>query len=141
MHSTNYTNTFICVAKDTSATRGVAPPERNKPTVAALSHELIADKPYRLTSDDLVFQIHAVRTGIPKSEWKSERAKYFEKGRPCLRCSPLPKTYGWGIHHDGRSRVALYGMESTEYRKLAAGKALKAGGSPVTVKYAMRSSR
>lgn len=37
----------------------------------------------------------------------------------CLRASPLVKQFGWGLHHDEAGRVAAYGVETEEYRKLA----------------------
>lgn len=38
-----------------------------------------------------------------------------------MRASALPKRYGWGVHHDGAGRLALYGVESDAYRDLARG--------------------
>ena len=38
-------------------------------------------------------------------------------------------------------RVALYGVETAEYRELASGKGPGKNGQPVTVKFAMRSRR
>ena len=52
-----------------------------------------------------------------------------------MRASPLPKKYGWGVHHDRAGRIALYGVESEEYRRFASG----AGG--VKVVMALRSKR
>jgi hypothetical protein len=62
---------------------------------------------------------------LRKAELPAARAAFFSKGQPCLRSSPLAKRYGFGIHHDAEGRVALYGMETPEYRKLAGDKKLK----------------
>lgn len=139
MHTTNYVDTFITVAPDTSATAGTPPPEAAKPTVAALQFAMIAGSPYDHTSDDVIFTVHADRRGIPDEDRGAAREEFFSKGQPCLRASDLGKRYGWGVHSDAEGRVALYGMETPEYAALAAGTA--PGGGEVTVKQAMRSKR
>jgi len=37
-----------------------------------------------------------------------------------LRCSPLVKTLGYGIHHNAQSKIAAIAIESQEYRELLA---------------------
>jgi hypothetical protein len=44
---------------------------------------------------------------------------YFSKGQPCLRSSPLVKTFGWGVHHDSNGRIAIYGLGQEQYALLA----------------------
>ncbi|WP_309237962.1 DUF6157 family protein [Streptomyces albidus (ex Kaewkla and Franco 2022)] len=63
------------------------------------------------------------------------RRAFLSKPRPCLRASPLPKKYGFGLHFDDEGRVALCPVESEEYMRLVEG----AGGA--TVVRAMRSAR
>jgi hypothetical protein len=46
------------------------------------------------------------------------RRRYFPGrtrvfGRRCL-----PKRYGWGAHYDADGRIALYGVETEDYRRL-----------------------
>lgn len=53
---------------------------------------------------------------MTKSEYKQAREKFFSKGQPCFRASPLTKTYGFGVHSDKEGKVALYGMETEEYQ-------------------------
>ena len=120
MHTTNYYDTFIEVSEDCPAAAGAEPPVRDQPTVAALHYELIAMRPYELTSDEVVFETYARRAGIAAADREAERTRYFAKGQPCLRSSPLGKRYGWGIHHDAEGRVALYPVDSDDYRRLAA---------------------
>lgn len=43
--------------------------------------------------------------------------EFFARPQACLRASPLPKTYGWGLHFDATGRVALYAVESPEYKR------------------------
>jgi hypothetical protein len=122
MKTTNYHNTFIEVAEDCSTGTAEVPPHREgKPvTVARLHFDLVAEMPYRHTSDDVIFATHAARNGIPDADLAAERERFFAKGQPCLRASPLAKRYGWGIHHDAEGRVALVPAGSEEYDRLAA---------------------
>jgi hypothetical protein len=135
MHTTNYANTFIVVAEDSAADCGVAPPEKaENPSIASRTWRMIAERPYRYTSDDVIFTVWADRQGIPEDERDAARAEFFNKGQPCLRASDLGKKYGWGIHHDANGRVALYEVGSEQYGALVE-------RDDVTVVKAMRSSR
>lgn len=126
MGSTNYTGTFIQVADDCPTDAAEQPPMGGKaPTVAALQYALIAEHPYQLTSDDVLFEVYATRQGIPVTERAEARQAFFAKDQACLRSSPLGKRYGWGIHHDADSRVALVPLGSDEYQTLAANPAVK----------------
>lgn len=122
MHTTNYTNTFIEIAEDCPTGAAEIPPlrEGKPPTVARLHFDLVADTPYRHTSDDIIFGTHATRNGIPDADLAAAREQFFSKGQACLRASPLAKRYGWGIHHDAEGRVALVPAGSEEYDRLAA---------------------
>lgn len=121
MHSINYTNTLITMAEDCPAATARAP---EKPgTVAALQYEMLAAAPYKLTSDDLLVEVEARRKGA--SDKAALRAALFSKPQACLRASPLVKTYGFGLHHDGQSRVALIPAESPRYAELLADPAVK----------------
>jgi hypothetical protein len=126
IHTTNYTNTFIHVADDCSASAGEIPPAKGEAkSVATMQFEMIAKHPYKFTSDEVLFTIHAERNDIPESARSAARKEFFAKGQACLRASPLAKRYGWGIHHDAESRVALVGRESEEYERLAADASVK----------------
>jgi len=125
MHTTNYQNTFIEVAEDCPAASGELPPEKAEKSVSLLQLDMIQAAPYQLTSDDVIFGVYASRKGLPESELKEERARFFSKGQPCLRSSPLAKRYGWGFHSDAEGRVAAYPLGSSEYKELAADESLK----------------
>ncbi len=114
MHSTNYTNVFIAVADDCKTAVGKIPPAKPEKTVAQMQYELISAQPYHYTSDELIFAIYAAKNGIEPAAREAKRAAFFAKGQPCLRSSPLGKTYGWGIHFDGAARVAIYAKESPD---------------------------
>lgn len=115
MHTTNYSDTLILVAEDCPKREGTLPARAG--TVAALQHGLLSRSPYEMTSDDLLWRVELLRrSGLLDND--SERERYFSKGRACLRASPLVKSFGWGLHHDGDGRVALVGMETDAYRRL-----------------------
>lgn len=132
MHTTNYTDTLILVAPDTKAQAGSVPPRPG--TIAALQYELLAAAPYALTSDALMVAVEAARRGLGSGQHLALHDEIFAKPRACLRASPLAKSYGWGLHHDKHSKVALVGMETDLYR------ALEEDGEVVKVP-AMRSAR
>lgn len=140
MHTTNYVDTFITVAPDSTAIQGLPPPERTPPSIAQLTFRMIHDHPYRYTSDDVIFGVFAQRNAIGARELAAARAAFFAKGQPCLRCSDLAKKYGWGIHSDGDGRVALVAVETRAYAALASGKAPRGRGK-ITVTSAMRAKR
>lgn len=120
MGSTNYTSTFIRVADDCPTDAAMEPPAGGKaPTVAALQHALITRHPYELTSDDVLFEVYAIRQGIADEERAGAREAYFAEDQACLRSSPLGKRYGWGIHHDADGRVALVPLGSDEYQAIS----------------------
>ena len=77
------------------------------------------------TSDDLLFEVHALRQGIAAKDRKPAREAFFAKPQACLRASPLVKQFGWGLHHDADAKVAAYGVDSEAYRELSARADLK----------------
>lgn len=119
IHTTNYFDTLIEVAPDTKASSGSKPaPKGDQMTIAAMQYELLVSHPYQFTSDDVFFHVFAERNDLPESERPQAREAFFSKGQPCFRSSPLPKTYGFGIHSDSQGRVALMGMETERYEAL-----------------------
>jgi hypothetical protein len=124
IHTTNVRNTFIRVAEDCPARTGEEPPFRaGNPTVARLQFEMIAQAPYKYTSDDVVFATSAPGRQLDAKARKKERSltrsEFFSKGQACLRASGLGKRFGWGIHADAEGRVALYAIDSERYQTLA----------------------
>lgn len=115
MKTTNYYNTFIESAEDCPLNTAEIPPYKEKKTVALIQYEMIINNPYKYTSDDVVFHVFALKQGINEDELVNERSKFFSKGQPCFRSSPLLKRYGWGLHSDQEGKIALYAMESDAY--------------------------
>lgn len=118
MHTTNHFGTLITVSSDCPAAQSVVP---DKPgSIAGLQYALLSERPYSLSSDDLLFEVHARRNGVSESEREEARAAFFARPRACLRASPLVKTFGWGLHHDAEGRVALVDRNSETYAALLA---------------------
>jgi len=118
IHTTNYTHTFIAVAEDCPVDRSTVPPMKgDTKTIANWQYEILSQNPYRYDSDEVFFQIYTIRNDIPEQEIDEARQKFFSKGQPCFRSSPLTKRYGWGIHSNGESKIALFGMETAEYEQ------------------------
>ncbi len=115
-HTTDYTDTFIRVAEDCPVRKAEVPADKAAgATVASQQFALLHDHPYRLTSDDVTFEVYAERNGVPASERAEARERFFSKGQPCLRSSPLAKRYGFGFHFDAKGRVALVPSGTAEY--------------------------
>jgi hypothetical protein len=139
IHTTNCFDTFIRVAEDCPARCGEEPPPRaGRPTVAGLQYAMIANAPYAYTSDDVIFatSAHGRELGAraTKSEKNAARAAFFSRGQACMRASGLGKRYGWGVHADGRGRIAIYAVDSERYQALS-------DDSKLTQTRAMRSKR
>jgi hypothetical protein len=117
----NYVDTFIAVADDCPAAEGVVPrPRGDRKTVAVLQYEMISGVPCTLTQEDVQFESwFAGQEALAEADRERLRAEFLSMPRACLRGSPLPKQYGWGLHFDDRGRVALYGVGSPEYRRFA----------------------
>jgi hypothetical protein len=104
MHTTNYLNTFIEVAEDCPVKAAEIPPVKTKKTAANIQFEMLIDNPYRFTSDEVLFQVFALKNQIPARDQKAEREKFFSKEQPCFRSSPLTKRYGYGVHSNEKAR-------------------------------------
>jgi len=118
MHTTNYVDTLILPSPDSKAEQASTP---EKPgSVAAQQFARLVAAPFGMTSDDLLFDVHAERNGVGEGDRDAARAAYFSKGQACLRASPLVKTMGWALHHDGHGRVGLVDPASAEFEALMA---------------------
>ena len=137
--SMHYYSTLIAVADDCPVSSAVVPAARGgRKTVAVLQYEMLAERPYQLTQEDVLFDSWLARQDLPEDLSDAERADlraaFFGKPQACLRASPLPKQYGWGLRFDADGRVALCPAESDEYQRLL-------DGDEITVLKAMRSRR
>ncbi len=135
LHTINYKNTFIEIAEDCPSEVGEIPPTKtDAKSIATLQYELLSQKPYKFSSDDVIFKVFVTRKGISEKEFDTARKQFFSKGQACFRASPLTKRYGWDIHNNEEGKIALYGSETLEYQKFVADDTVKK-------KKAMRSKR
>ena len=138
MRPVGYTNTFIAVAEDCRASRGEVPPARaGGPSVARTQYEMLTAAPGRWTQEDVLLASSPGvrgRDDLDEQELERQRAEYFAQPRACLRASPLPKSFGWGVHFDAEGRITLHAVDSPEYARLCRDPSL-------TQVRAMRSSR
>lgn len=133
-----YTDTFIQIAPDSTTTQGIVPEnKRAKKTIHLIQYELLTEKPYHYTHQDLIFAVYVKRQDITEDELAENRdaiwADLFKKEHPCMRASALTKKYGWGAHYDEQGKIALYPMESDKYQSLCE--------TASDTLYAMRTSR
>lgn len=120
MHTTNYQSTFIQIAPDCPVEHSEVPRGRGQSkTIAQLQYELLTQRPYELTSDEVLFEVHMIRKDIAETQRDGAREEFFSKPQACLRASSLPKRHGWGLHHDVQGRVALIALGSEQYRELS----------------------
>ena len=126
VHTTNYQDAFIEIAEDCPVAKGEVPPIKNdQKTAANIQFEMISKNPYQYTSDDVLFQVFAIKNDLTESELQLARAQFFSKGQPCFRASPLTKRYGWGLHSDKNGKIAIYSADSDAYQNFLADKGLE----------------
>lgn len=114
------TNTFIVVADDSPARMGMIPAEKpNGRTLARLHYDLLSEHPYEYDLDSFNFEIFCQKNHIPDERRDSYREAFFSKGHPCMRASPLTKTYGFGAHYNNAGKIAIYPVDSRAYQKLS----------------------
>ena len=118
-----YRNTFIAVADDCRAVTGEVPREGSRgPTVAAVQYAMLTRDPGRWTQDDVLLASAPEVRGsgaLSPEELDRIRNEYFAQPRACLRASPLPKSFGWGLHYDAEGRITLHAVDSPEYARLS----------------------
>lgn len=115
-----YKNTFIKVAKDCPVSKSEIPvSKRAVVPIHVFQYELLSKFPYKFGHEELVFEVHLKRQGLPENLSDSEAEeiweRLFSKGHPCMRASALTKRYGFGVHYDEDGKIALYPMESEAY--------------------------
>ncbi|MBG0817221.1 DUF6157 family protein [Planomonospora sp. ID82291] len=138
----NYYDTLIAVAEDCPVDESAVPPagRDGKKTIAAVQFEMLSGDPGGLTQEDVLFETWVRRQeglgAVTEDERAELRARLFVKPQACLRASPLPKRYGWGLLFDARGRITLCPMESEDYRRIVDGSV-----PDVVVRRAMRSRR
>lgn len=112
------TNTFITIAEDSPATMSTVPPQKgDERTIARLHYDLLSEHPYEFDLDSFNFEVYCLKNHIAPEHRDAHRAEFFSKGHPCMRASPLTKSYGFGAHYNGNGKIAIYPVNSVAYRK------------------------
>lgn len=116
-------NQFIEIAPDCDLRQAVIPLKKSaKQTVAAIEYELLSEKPYGYSLEELKFATYVQQKQIPSADLKAHRKQimqeFLAKPYACMRASPLTKKYGWGAHYDENGKIALYAVGSKEYCRL-----------------------
>ena len=122
----NYQDTFITVAPDCPVGQSIVPTAKGDATPIHLIHyQLLTTHPYTFTGQELIFATHIRRLGLSLDEVEARRDELwhdlFSKPHACLRSSALAKRYGWGFDYDSAGRIAIYAMESNEYKQMSQG--------------------
>ena len=117
----SYINAFITVSEDCPVNSSEIPKaKRDKKPAHLIQYELLTEDPYTYTHEDLVYEVYIRHKEFPEEELKAHgkeiREKLLSKGHPCMRASALVKRYGYGAHYDGKGTIAIYPMESKEYK-------------------------
>ncbi|WP_026462168.1 DUF6157 family protein [Adhaeribacter aquaticus] len=126
----SYTDTLIKVAADCPVNKSEIPVAKMKTKpIHVFQYELLLEKPYAYNHEELVYQVYVRQKEIPVEVLArdSEKIKQelFSKGHPCMRASSLTKRYGWGAHYNEEGKIAIYPMESEEYKKLVGTEGIK----------------
>lgn len=127
-HETNYYTTLIQLADDCPARSSEVPePRGGKQTVASMQYEMLVRHPFEHTQPELLFDIWHRRThpDAPPEERGRLHSQFWAKPQACLRSSPLPKRYGFGLLFDTKGRVKLCPAESDEYLAVSDDAAVK----------------
>jgi hypothetical protein len=110
MENVDYTDTFIAVAPDMTATSGgrsgaaAAGTDRG---VGDLRTGYAEPVPAPVVRGDL-HRLGGSTKGIPAEERDAAWGDFFAKPRACLRSSDLGKRFGWGLHADALSAASRY---------------------------------
>ncbi|WP_027376243.1 DUF6157 family protein [Kaistella palustris] len=115
-HTTNYRNTFIEIAEDCPVSTAEIPPVKRNKTLANIQLEMVLNNPYKYTSDDVLLECYLQKNNIPENERQEAAKTFFSKGQPCFRSSALGKRYGFGVHHNADGKIALFPVESKNYK-------------------------
>ena len=111
----SYSQTFITIAPDCPVDKAEVPLRKKDSVPSHLIHyQLLTEKPYQLSHEDLIFEVFVRQKEIPQhlldTEGQKIREKLFSRGHPCLRASALTKqVWLWCPLQWGRKDCPLSG--------------------------------
>ena len=102
----SYRQTVIAPAPDCKAQSATIPPEKSPPSKAQVEYDLLTREPATHDHDSFNYTVYATQCAN-KGTTPEPRDQWLSKGRPCMRASPLTKTYGWHAHYDASGKITL----------------------------------
>jgi len=116
-----YKNAFIKVSEDCPLFISEIPvSKKGKKPQHLIQYELLMERPYELDHYDLIYEVYIRHKEISSDEINNRpediKKGLFSKGHPCMRASSLIKRYGFGAHYNNEGKIAIYPMESKEYK-------------------------
>jgi len=117
-------NTFVRVAADCPAERGVVPVSKgDRKTAHEVQYEILTEHPYAYDLEDLIVETYIrhklAGEAVDEARRAELRERLLSKSYPCMRASMLPKKFGWGVHYDEQGRIAIVPKESEAYLRLS----------------------
>jgi hypothetical protein len=119
----NYTDTFIAASEDGPSASSVPP--KGKRSIAEIQYEMLVERPYQFTQEDILFASSADPRERPELRNDADlRHAFFSRSQACLRTSPLVKKWGFGIHFNAQGKAAAFRKETPEYDRWASNPSL-----------------
>jgi hypothetical protein len=117
----SYSQTFITIAPDCPVDKAEIPlPKKDFVPSHLIQYQLLTQNPYQFNHEDLIFEVFVRQKEIPQhlldTEGQKIREELFCRRHPCLRASALTKRYGFGAHYNDEGKIALYPVESEDYK-------------------------
>lgn len=117
----SYKNAFVKVSEDCPVVAAEIPVAKNgKKTAHLIQYELLTEHPYTYDHEELIYEVYVRQKDIPAAILKKDKpkiwAELFSKGHPCMRASALVKRYGFGAHYNEAGKIAVFPMESKDYK-------------------------
>jgi len=124
-----YINSFITASEDSGTFHSVVPqPHGERIPLHLIQYNLLVHHPYYYDHNSLIFEVYLIQKGKSADMAQDERKQLwdelFSKNHPCMRNSLLVTKYGFGVHYNHDGKMALYPIESNEYKQWAADPAI-----------------
>lgn len=102
-------NTLITVAESSSKTSTIPKSNRKNETVKEVVYRVLKENPYKFKQYELFYEVHI-------NQLKKTKVLKLETYK--LQRSELCSSLGWGFHGDEHGRIAIFPVESKEYKAL-----------------------
>ena len=117
----SYKNAFVKVSEDCPVAQSEIPVSKNgKKTAHLIQYELLTEHPYTYDHEELIYEVYIRQKDVPAAIQEKDKpkiwAELFSKGHPCMRASALVKRYGFGAHYNEAGKIAIFPMESNDYK-------------------------